>query len=153
MIIDAQTLLWNAAALTVSVVSDNAYDTGAAGVSGGPLNDLARGEPLVVAVAVIVAADFTTGDETYEFDLISATASDLTTGQLILAKYNVLATDLTAGTLLVLPLPVATKLVQRWLGIKAVLAGTTPTITVTAWITSQHMVQTYRALGTRIIVL
>lgn len=153
MIIDAQTTLWSAAALTATAVSDNCYDTGAAGVSGGPLNDLARGEPMVFAMAVIVSADHTTGDETYEFDIISATASDLTTGQLILAKYVMLYSDLVAGNLVIFPMPVATQVVQRYIGLKYVGGGTTPTITVTAWLTSQHMVQTYRALGTKIIVL
>lgn len=153
MIIDGQTTLWNAAALTATAVSDFAYDLGAAAVTSGTIADPTSGEPLCVAMAVLVAADSTTGNETYEFDTISATASDLTTGQVIIAKYVILAANLSAGTLVIFPLQPHAVPAQRYLGMKAVLGGTTPTITVTAWITSMKMVQTYKAFSSKIVVL
>jgi len=146
-------MLWNAAALAATAVSDNAYDTGAQPVAGSIFNDLSRGEPLVFAIAVIVAADLTTGDETYEFDIINDSASNLTTAPNTLAKYVIPAANLTLGTLLALPMPIRTGTPQRYLGLKAVLGGTTPSITVTAWITSMNMIDTYRAFASKIVVL
>lgn len=139
---DAQLQVWNAAALTSTAVSTNAIDLGAA-VNSGILRSVGTGEPVGFAISVGVAADHTTGDETYEFDIITATANDLTTGQLIIAKYVVLFSALTAGSLLFLPIPPnwAGAVGQEFVGLKYVGGGTTPTITVTAWLTLASMVQ------------
>jgi hypothetical protein len=154
---DAQTQLWAAAALTASAVSTNAYDLGTAPTTvsaNGSVRDPSTGEQLVFVIAVGVAADHTTGDETYEFDVISATANDLTTGQLIIAKYVILFSALTAGAIIVLSLPPlqAGTVIQRFLGLKYVGGGTTPTITVTAWITMSKMVQAQAYYPTAIVV-
>ena len=58
---DAQTLLSDAQALTATAVSTNSYDKGAAG------NDIANGQPLGIEITVDVAADFTSANETYVF--------------------------------------------------------------------------------------
>jgi hypothetical protein len=142
---DAQTQLWSAAALTVTAVSTNAYDLGAVptgGSANGVIRDIGTGEPLCIAISVGVAADFTTGNETYEFDLITATANDLTTGQLIIYQAAILTPALTAGKLAILPIPprLFNAAAQRFMGLKYVGGGTTPTITVTAWITMQSMI-------------
>jgi hypothetical protein len=145
MIRDAQTALWEAAALTATAVSTNCYDTGAPGVSGGISNDIATGEPLCLVISVGVAADLTTGDETYQFQVITATATDLTTGQRIIAQSEVFATTrvtskLTpAGKVVIVPIPPGS-IDQRYLGARYVGGGTTPTITVTCWIAPMSMI-------------
>jgi hypothetical protein len=129
--VDAQTLLWDAAALTASAVSTNTYDTLAA------TTDVTRGEELSLVITVDVAADFTTGNETYEFRVIQSAAANLGSAT-VLASRTILASALTAGSIHVLPLPAGSKTL-RYLGADCVLAGTTPTITVTAWLTASDM--------------
>jgi hypothetical protein len=66
-------LLDDAHAYTASAVSTNTYDTLTA------TNDIGVGEELAVEVSVDVAADFTTGDETYTFNVISSASANLGT--------------------------------------------------------------------------
>lgn len=151
MFLDAQTQLWSAAALTATAVSTNCYDLGAPYTSGGQVIDPATGEPLVLLIAVSVAADFTTGDETYTFQIISATASDLTTSQVVHNSVAYLTTNLTAGAIHVMPFP-AGEPYQRYVGAKFVGAGTTPTITVSAFILPASMAEAkkrYYSIATR----
>lgn len=154
---DKQTQLWSAAALTATAVSTNAYDLGTAPSTvsaNGAVRDVSTGKPICFAISVGVAADHTTGDETYEFDIISATANDLTTGQKIIAQFVILFSALTAGSLVVLTMPPMSAGVapQRFLGLKFVGGGTTPTITVTAWVTSPDLIQAQALYPTAIVV-
>src|SRR3990167_4171654 len=71
MFIDAQALLSDAQAVTADAASTNTYDSGAAGT------DITEGEPLGIGISVDVAADFTTGDETYEFHAIQSANANL----------------------------------------------------------------------------
>lgn len=158
MFIDAQTQLASAVALTSTALLTNAYDLGAVpsgGSASGAGVDPSVGEPLCVIVAVTVAADSTTGDETYEFDVIQSASSNLGTAD-ILAKYPVVAGDVTAllpaGAILCLPIPMHS-VTKRFLGVNYIGGGTTPTITVTAWIAPMSMVQAYRFYTTLIKVL
>lgn len=165
MLRDGQTTVWSSAALTATALSAFSYDTGALGgalpvtplTANAPQNSLAEGEPMCFCIVVLVAPNVATGDETYEFDIVSATTADLGTNLLTEAAYtwtNARATtDLTAGKVLVLPLPPNLNPVQRYLGLKYIAAGTNPSITVTAWLTSMAMVQTYRAMGSAIVIL
>lgn len=154
MIRDSQTSLWEAAALTASAVSTNCYDLGA-GYSGGTANGAARdpsvGIPEGIIITVGVAADHTTGNETYEFDIITATASDLTTGQLIVSQHVILFSDLTLGARYWLPID-AGRVTQRYLGASYVGGGTTPTITVTAWIASYYEFEKHKYYTSAIVV-
>ena len=126
MIIDAQCLLSDAQAVTADAVSTNTYDSGAAG------NDITEGEPLGIGITVDVAADFTTGDETYTFEAIQD--DDAALGSpLILASRAILASALTLGSRHVLPIPLGSKTL-RYLGLNYNVAGTSPTITCTAFI-------------------
>lgn len=143
MFIDVQCELSIAQALTATAVSTNVYDLGAVpsgGTSSGNAIDPSVGEPLAVVMTVGVAADFTTGDETYELDIITATASDGTTGQLIVSKSVILATELVAGRIIIFPI-MPGRITQRYLGAKYVLAGTTPSVTVTTFVQPLSMVQ------------
>lgn len=138
--VDKELLLSDAQALTATAVSTNAIALGAAGL------DVAAGQKVGITFQVDVAADFTTGDETYEFQIVTATASDLTTGQNIITGEAVVASELTAGAKFTLYVPsgriasTATHIGARYL-----LAGTTPTVTVTTFLGTAAQVQDARA--------
>lgn len=134
---DALLLLSDAQAVTADVVSTNALKLGAAGL------DIGVGEPLAVVFVIDVAADYTTGDETYKFVVRTATASNGTTGAVSLVETPAIAGDaLTAGTRFALLLPqnrvaaTATHLAAYY-----DVTGTTPTVTVTAFVQPASMVQ------------
>ena len=137
MYLDGKTLLCDAQALTVDAASTNTYDSGAAG------NDLSEGEPLGIGFIVDVAADATTGDETYEFQAIESAAADLGSPT-ILALIQPSRTVLTAGSKWVIPIPQGSK-TKRYLGLYFNGGGTTPTITITAWIAPLSMLGGFKA--------
>ena len=132
MITDAQCTLSDAQALTATAVSTNSYDTLLAA------NDIFIGNPLAVVITVDVAADFTTANETYEFQVVASAVTALTTPT-VLASRTILATALTAGSQHVIPVPPLAKIL-RHVGMNYVLGGTTPTITVTAILQPLDMV-------------
>jgi hypothetical protein len=133
MYIDAQTLMWNATALTSDAASTNTYDTGAAG------NDISVGEPLVAVIQVDVAADYTSENETYEFQVIQSAAANLGSAD-ILCLIQPAASLLTVNSIVILPIPAGT-ITKRYLGLYFNGGGTTPTITVTAWFAPASMIQ------------
>lgn len=133
MLLDAQTLLWDATALSSDAVSANTYDLGVAG------NSLSVGEPMCAVIQVDVAADFTTGDETYQFNLLQSANANLSSAD-ILSSIVRTAAQLTAGSLHVIPLPPGAE-TKRYLGLGYDGGGTTPTITVTAWFAPMSMIQ------------
>lgn len=136
MILDAQTLMSDSQALTATAYSSNTYDSGAAG------NDISIGEAMCVALNVEVAADFTTTDETYEFQVVQSANANLSSHD-VLCSRSILAADLTAGSHHILPLPSGSK-TKRYLGVRYVLAGTTPTVTVSASYIPQSFAQVYK---------
>lgn len=115
-----------------TTVSTNTYDSGSAG------NDMSIGEELVLAIGVDVAADFTTGDETYTIEIIQSAAADLSSPD-VLASRPILAAALAAGTTHYLPLPQGSKS-KQYLGYQVVKAGTTPTVTLTAFLQPASMI-------------
>lgn len=133
--LDLQALLSDAQAYTATAVSTNAYDTKTA------TNDIGVGEPICVVFSIDVAADFTTGDETYVFTVISSAASALS-APTVLATRTLLATTLVAGYKFFLPIPGGKT--QRWIGTSLTLAGTTPSVTVTAGIKAQKEAEEIR---------
>lgn len=122
---DAQTMLWDAAALSSDAASDNTYDSGAAG------NDITEGEPLGIGITVDVAAKVSGGTETYEFQAIQSANANLSSPD-ILALIQPAGAALTVGTRHIIPLPPGSK-TKRYLG-AYFNGGNTPTITVTAFI-------------------
>lgn len=144
MIVDAQTRLANAVAITATAVATNVYDTGAAG------NDISIGEPLAVIVCVNVAADITTGDETYQFDVNESASSDLSTPT-TLARRIIAAALLTAGAVHVIPIPAGSK-TKRYLGLNVTLGGTTPSITYTAYIVPLSLIQMVKSYADNITI-
>lgn len=152
---DAQTQLWNAAALSATGVSTNAYDQGAAAITSGPTPDSSIGEQIGVILTVGVAAKVSGTTETYEFDVIQADDAALTSNVDILGQYAFTNTQagtlLKAGSILYLPYPQGS-ITKRYIGAKFVGANT-PTITVTGWISMGSMAQLIRNYGTKIQVL
>ena len=133
MYLDSQLLLSDAQAVTADAASTNTVDEAIAG------NDVTVGEPLCIVFQVDVAADFTTGDEVYEFQAIQSANANLSSPD-ILSQRSILAADLTAGSLHYLPIPPGSK-TKRYLGAFYNVGGTTPTITVTAFIQPMNMIQ------------
>lgn len=138
-IVDAQTLLWDAAALSADAVSTNAYDMALA------TRDISNGEPLCAVITVDVAADDTTGDETYRFDVITSAAAALTSPTIIASRIfgqtEINAGALAQGEQIVIDIP-PQSINQRYLGLQFDGGGTSPTITVTAWITPRNLIRT-----------
>lgn len=115
----------SAQALTATADATNVLDLKAIG-------QLGSGTPMQVVVQVNVAADATTGDETYQFSVTTDDNASLTSDTTI-ATRTIAAASLTANSIHLIDIPenVAT---ERYLGLVYTLGGTTPTITVTAWL-------------------
>lgn len=135
MILDALGLLWDAAALTADAASTNTIDLG----NVTPKNDPGNGEPMCLAIQVDVAADHTSGDETYEFQFIQSANADLGTPDNLISR-TIAYSDLTAGALQYIPIPKGA-ITKRYIGAYFNGGGTTPTITVTAWLSPLSMVE------------
>lgn len=136
MFLDSQLLLSDAQALTATAVSTNTIDTALA------TNEIGAGEPMAMVFTVDVAADATTGDETYQFQVIQSANANLSSQDVLVQSDTSFVTraTLVAGYKLVLPLPPGLKS-KRYLGARYVLGGTTPTVTVTAVLQPLAMVQ------------
>lgn len=143
MILDVQTQFSDAQAVTADAVGTNVIDL---------IQDrsIGSGEPMAVFFQVDVTADGTTGDEDYTFDVEYASDAAQTTGRKLMGRRvfesgtpaapfeN--ANLLVAGFIFMIPLP-GTPLSEseRFLGIRYDVLGTTPTITVTAWLAPMSM--------------
>jgi len=138
MYIDAHQLFSDAQAVTVDAVGTNVIDLSQD-------RSIGNGEPMAVVFSVDVAADQTTGDEDYTFDVEYASNAAQTTGRQLIGRRvfesgvpAAPAQDadlLIAGFRFFIPIP-PTQLSEseRFLGIRYDVAGTTPTITVTAFL-------------------
>ena len=138
MFLDSLLLLSDAQAFTATGFSTNTIDLG----NVTPKNEIGAGEPMEVTVTVDVAADFTSTDETYRFDLVTSANANLSSPTIINQR-SVLASGgaaslLAAGRDIHLPVPKGAVL-QRYLGLQLTLAGTTPSITITAMLQPQSM--------------
>lgn len=144
MIIDAQQLFSDAQAITVDAVGTNVIDLSLD-------RSIGNGEPLAVVFVVDVAADQTTGDEDYTFEVEYASdAAQTTARQLIGRRAFESGTPtapaqnadlLVAGFKFVIPIPpTALSESERYLGIRYDVTGTTPTITVTAFLQPMSMI-------------
>lgn len=134
MYIDTQNQLWSGAALTTTAVSTNAIDCKLPFTTSAVGPDPSVGEPLQLVVHVTTAGAHA-GTETYEFQVIGATASDLTTGQVVYATSGTIATadvaaTLAAGAKVRVPIPPG-KITLQYLGAKIVSANSAA-VTVSA---------------------
>ena len=145
MYIDSQQLFSDAQAVTTDAVGTNVIDLGVSSALG-------VGEPMAVLFTVDVAADQTTGDEDYEFEVEYASDAAQTTarqqiGGLLFESGTPTAPALNADLLVAgfqfaITIPHIKSGVQnRYLGIRYDTTGTTPTITMTAVLIPQSMLQ------------
>ena len=146
MIYDALGLFSNAQALTATAFCTDKIDLTATT----PQRDLGDGEPLTICIGVDVAADFTTGNETYQFDFVQSANADLSSPTVLQSRI-IVATLLTLGSLHYLDVP-AGSITARYIGVQYTLGGTTPTITVTAYLTLQNFIQRFRAYAKNFVV-
>src|SRR3990172_5067913 len=136
MILDSQGQFSDSQAITVDAVGTNVIDLSEDRTVG-------NGEPMAVVFVVEVAADQTTGDEDYPFDVEYASDAAQTTARKLVGRRifesgtpTAPAQDadlLVAGFKFVIPIP-PTELSEseRYLGIRYDVTGTSPTITVSA---------------------
>ena len=122
MLTDIQATLSNAQALTATADSTDYYDAGAA-------YDWSRGEAMGLLITVDVAADNTTGNETYSFAVETDDNSSFSSGT-ILGTKTVAATDLTVGAKVVIPFHIGA---ERYVQGQYTLGGTTPSITTVSY--------------------
>jgi hypothetical protein len=133
-------------ALTATALSTNVIDTGSVD------RNVGQGEPMAVVVNVEVAADQTTGDEDYTFDVETASDAGITTARKLLGRRifesgtpGAPAEDadlLVAGFRFVIPIPPGgLSESERYLAVRYTLAGTTPTITVSAYLMPLSMIE------------
>lgn len=125
MIIDSRLEFSVKQALTATAVSTNVIDLSSD-------RDIGPGRTMWVVVQVDVALDKTTGDETYAVAL--QTSSAVGSGYADIASVSMPAGTV-AGTRFVIGVPYSN---QRYLGLNYTLGGTTPTGTVSAWLTDQE---------------
>lgn len=135
--VDAQNLFSDAQAVTADATATNVIDLSQAS------RNIGDGEPLAVVFAVDVAADFTTGDETYEFEIHTDDNAALSSSTQVIAQ-AILAAALTAGSQHVIVLPPGYAF-ERYLGVKYDVGGTSPSVTVTAFLQPLSMVQKYKS--------
>ena len=136
MYIDSFLELSDAQALTATAVGTNVIDLSVA-------RGIGNGEPMAMVFTVTVAADQTTGDEDYTFDVEYATNAAQSTGAQLMGRRifesgtpGAPAQDadlLVAGFTFAIPIPPTMDGEDgQFLGVRYTLAGTTPTITVNA---------------------
>ena len=135
---DLQLTVSDAQAVTADAVSTNTIDLANPTVK----NDISVGTGMSFVVAVDVGADFTTTDETYSFQLIQSANANLSSPD-VLAVVTRTAAQLVAGTQITIPLPIGS-ITKRYLGLNYDVGGTTPTITVTASLQPNDMIQQTR---------
>lgn len=126
MKIDQQLLFCENQALSADADATNVIDLGATGRS------IGDGNPMSVFIRVGVAADFTTTDETYRFNVTTDDNASLTSDTIV-ANAIILASALTLGSLHEIKLP-QNGTFERYLGLAFDGGGTTPTVTITAWL-------------------
>lgn len=139
MRLDHQEILSDGQALTESAASTSYKDFGKD-------RNIGIGEQMCVVVVPTVAADATTGDETYTFAVQTDDNSSFSSAT-TLSSRAIAAASLTVGSIHVLPIP-ADKSMERYMRAYYTLAGTTPTITVKAALLPVSDVQNHALYAT-----
>lgn len=133
---DAQDTFSTAQALTVTVASTNILDFGPQG------KNLSPGESMSVVVLVTVAASQVNGNETYAFVLVGA---DDTGFSVNVTTYDTVTIPrgTAAGVKFVYTIaPLETRaLTNEYYKLTYTLGGTSPGVTVTAWMEPTRMIQ------------
>jgi hypothetical protein len=122
-----------------TTVSTNTIDFGNPSV----LRNVGDGVPMTLVIVVTTAASSANGNETYEFDLIQSSSANLSSPD-VLEQRVISRTALTAGTFVFLPIPPGA-ITKEYVGYQAVLGGTAPSVTVTAQLMPQNMIERFLA--------
>jgi hypothetical protein len=136
--IDKFNTFCTAQALSSDANLTDVIDLKAAGILG-------SGKPMQVVINVDVAADATTGDETYTFNVITDDVATIDSGTTIATK-TITAAALAVNTLHVIDIP-ETAATLQYLGVAFDGGGTTPTVTITAWLAEKGSVPTSPTAG------
>lgn len=147
MFLDSQNKFSDSQAVTTDAVGTNVIDLSVA-------RSIGSGEPMAVMFVVEVAADQTTGDESYTFDVEYATNAAQTTGRQLMGRRifeagtpTAPAQDadlLVAGFKFYVPVPPVTAAEDAaFIGIRYDTAGTTPIITCSLYLVPMSMVDSY----------
>jgi len=135
MILDAELQFSNAQVLgTGATDSTNLIDLGVD-------RDIGIGEPMAIVITIGVAADFADADETYHFQLETDDNAAFSSSKII-ADQIFITTDarLTLGDKVVLPLGHRN---EQFLQLVYTLGGTTPSVTVDAYLQPMSMIDGY----------
>ena len=130
MILDSLLKFSDAQALTATAVSTNVIDLSVD-------RDMGIGEPMALVATIGVAADFTTGDETYQFILQTSVDEAFTSPVTVVSSGAINGDELTAGKSVVLPMGFDN---LQYLRVSYTLAGTTPAATVDASLQPLRMI-------------
>lgn len=147
MYVESQALISDAQALTATAVGTNAIDLSVA-------QSIGNGEPLAMLFVVDVAADQTSSDEDYTIELEYSSTADQSAGYVTMGRrlyesgtpaapaQN--ADLLVAGYQFAIPMPpTGAGDDERYVGVRYTLAGTSPTMTITAYLTPMSMIDAY----------
>ena len=134
MIVDISTQMSDAQALTATAVSTDVLDLDND-------NNVGKGEPMAVCISTVTAADNTTENELYTFTV--QTSSDNSTFTTLVASNAISGADLVEGSKVVLPIGHSN---SRYLRVNYTLAGTTPSITVDAYLLPLSDIDSFEAL-------
>lgn len=144
MILDAQLQFSDSQAVTTDAVGTNVIDLGVD-------RSIGNGEAMAVVFIVEVAADQTSGDEDYTFDVEYASNAAQSTGRQLIGRRvfesgtpTAPAQDadlLVVGFSFVIPIPPTTLAEsEQYLGIRYDTTGTSPIITCSAYLSPLSMI-------------
>lgn len=138
MFIDAQNQFSDAQALAASAPSTNVIDLGAD-------RNIGIGDPMCVFLSADVAFDAGSADEVYTIDVetddnVGFASPEILARRVISALPQIPRAAGVAGFRLPIPIPPDLRC-ERFLRLNYTLAGTTPSVTVTAQLMPQSMIQ------------
>lgn len=137
MYIDRHLLLSNSQVLTATGNSTDWVDFSVST----PFRNIGQGNPLAILFAFPADADASSGNETYQFQVIQSANQDMSAFDVLIQTdpTYISRTVLVRGFSLVLPIPPG-MVNKRYLGARYVLGGTTPQLTVTAAVCPLSMI-------------
>tara|TARA_R110000851_G_scaffold88070_9_gene192202 strand:+ start:455 stop:883 length:429 start_codon:yes stop_codon:yes gene_type:complete len=129
MILDSLLKFSDAQALTATADSTNVIDLGLD-------RDIGIGEPMAVVITVGVSADVADADETYQFQLETDDNAAMSSSTVI-GDVTVAGANLVAGDKVVIPIGHSN---ERYLQVLYTLGGTSPSVTVDAFLQPFSMI-------------
>jgi hypothetical protein len=132
MFLDSQLQFSDAQALSSSAASTNVIDLVVDG-------NVGIGEPMTAVLVLDVAADDGDANETYVVDLETDATNSFSGSEVNLGSATITRGD-AAGSRYLIPVPASTA-GDRFLRLNYTLGGTTPSMTVTAFLQPQNMLQ------------